>query len=90
MMGINIYASSLFTALSNGPVSAIIAGIRGIVVLAPMIFLLPALFGIGAIWYAVVVTEAVTLAISVAFMVRLGPSYGFLSPSLGAAHTDLS
>lgn len=78
-MGFNIYASSLFTSLSNGVVSAIIAGIRGIILLAPLIVILPEVFGIDAIWYAVTVTEVCTLALSVYYMLRLGPRYGFLA-----------
>lgn len=77
-MGTNIYASSLFTSLSNGLISAIIAGIRGIILLAPLIVILPTVFGIDAIWYAVTITEVVTATLSAAFMLRYGPRYGFL------------
>lgn len=76
-MGFNIYGSALFTSLSNGLVSAVIAGIRGLLLLAPMIVILPELFGIGAVWLAVSVTEMITLAITIRYIRKLGPEYGF-------------
>lgn len=78
MMGINLYASSLFTSLSNGPVSALISAIRTMVLLAPMIVLLTFFFGIDAIWFAVPITELITLVISIALMLHLGRRYGFI------------
>lgn len=76
-MGFNIYGSALFTSLSNGLVSAVIASIHGFVLLAPMILLLPELFGIDAVWLAVSVTEMITLAITIRYIRKLGPVYGF-------------
>ena len=78
MMGFNVYASSLFTSLSNGPVSALISVVRSILLLAPLIVLLPMMFGIDAIWYAVPLTEFVTVLLSVFLILRLGKGYGFL------------
>lgn len=77
-MGLNVYASSLFTSLSNGIVSAIISAFRSLIVLVPMILALPALFGIDSIWYAIPLTEVITCALAFGFVYRLGPRYGFL------------
>lgn len=77
-MGFNVYASSLFTSLSNGPVSALISVFRSILLLAPTIVLLPMAFGIDAVWYAVPLTEFATLMLSVFLMLRYGRGYGFL------------
>ncbi|MBR2254785.1 MAG: polysaccharide biosynthesis C-terminal domain-containing protein, partial [Candidatus Methanomethylophilaceae archaeon] len=60
-MGINVYASSMFTSLSNGKVSAWISFVRTLLLLAPLIILFPAAFGIDSVWFAVPVTEAVTV-----------------------------
>lgn len=79
LMEFNGYTSSLFTSLSNGLVSAVISFIRGLCLLAPMIVILPMLMGGDGIWYAVPVTEAVTAVVSAAFIIRLGPRYGFMS-----------
>ena len=74
----NVYASSLFTSLSNGRVSAAISVIRSLVLLVPFIILLPATFGIGAIWYALPLTEFLTACVSSAFILRYGRYYGYL------------
>lgn len=44
-MMINDYASSLFTSLSNGHLSEVISLIGGLCLLAPMIILVPMVFG---------------------------------------------
>ena len=55
--GFNIFTSSFFTALNNGVVSAIISFVRTLVFQLIMILVLPNLFGINGIWFAVVVAE---------------------------------
>ena len=68
--GINMFASSFFTALSNGFVSALISILRTLVFQVIMIFLLPLLFGLDGIWLAVVVAELLTLFFTIfAFLV---------------------
>ncbi len=78
LMEFNGYASSLFTSLSNGLVSAAISFIRSLCLLAPMIIVLPMIMGGDGIWYAVPLTEAVTAAISAACIIRFGPRYGYM------------
>ena len=78
-MGWNMYSSSLFTSLSNGKVSAVISFVRTLVLLAPLIVILPSVFGIDAIWYAVPLTELITFVLSVWFIRSLGHGYGFLA-----------
>ena len=78
LMGGNMYSSSLFTSLSNGRVSAIISFVRTLVLLAPFIVILPMVFGIDAIWYAVPLTELLTFMLSAWFINSLGHRYGFL------------
>lgn len=75
--GLNIYASGLFTSLSNGKISALIAFIRGLLLLSPMIILLPLLFDSSSIWYAVPITEALTVLISLYFIKRKRKEYGY-------------
>ena len=55
-----------------------ISVVRSILLLAPLIVLLPMMFGIDAIWYAVPLTEFVTVLLSVFLILRLGKGYGFL------------
>ena len=85
MMGFNAYASSLFTSLSNGLLSALISFIRGIIVLAPLIVLMPIVMGPEGVWFAVPLTEVVTVAISAFLVVRMGPRYGYMA---GRGHAN--
>ena len=79
LMGFNIFASSFFTALSNGPVSAAISFLRTLLFQVAAIFLLPLIFpGADGIWLAVVAAEALALAITVLFFEKLKNKYGYL------------
>ncbi len=60
-MGFNIYGSALFTALSNGKVSAILSVTRTLVLLVTLLLLLPQLFGIIGVWLAVPVAELLSV-----------------------------
>lgn len=62
--GFNIFASSFFTALNNGLVSAIISFVRTLLFQVAMIFILPEIFGLNGIWLSVVVAEILALIVS--------------------------
>ncbi len=55
--GFNIFASSFFTALNNGVVSAAISFMRTLVFQIIMIYLLPVIWGINGLWLAVTFAE---------------------------------
>lgn len=67
--GINIFASSFFTALSNGKVSAMISFLRTFVFVAGSILILPKFLEIDGIWLAVPVAEAITALLAVFFLI---------------------
>lgn len=64
LIGLNILASSYFTAIGNAKVSIIISALRALVFVALGIITLPLLFGIDAIWYDIPIAEACTLFVS--------------------------
>ena len=68
-IGFNIFASGMFTALSNGAVSAILAFSRSFVFMLITMILLPMLLGVNGIWLATPAAELMALALS-AFMFR--------------------
>lgn len=68
--GVNIFASSFFTALNNGVVSAVISFMRMFVFQIVMILLLPVVLGISGIWTAVIAAEVLSVVISVMFLVK--------------------
>ncbi|KKB48441.1 MATE family efflux transporter [Parabacteroides gordonii] len=64
LCGLNILASSYFTAIGNAKISIIISALRGLIFVGIGILVLPAVFGIDAIWYDVPIAEVCTLSVS--------------------------
>ncbi|MCI8514000.1 MAG: MATE family efflux transporter [Lachnospiraceae bacterium] len=69
--GLNIFTSALFTALSNGKVSAALSFLRTFGFLAGGILLLPRIWGITGVWLAVPAAEGVMFLVSVWCLTRL-------------------
>lgn len=67
--GFNIFASSFFTALNNGLVSAIISFSRTLLFQVATILILPEILGLNGVWIAVVVAEILALIVSVTFLI---------------------
>lgn len=68
IQGFNVIGSMFFTSMSMPKQSAVIASLRGIVILLVSIFVLSALWGIDGIWLTAPVTETLTLVVTVIFM----------------------
>ena len=66
-IGFNIFASGLFTALSNGVVSAVLAFSRSFVFMMITMIVLPFILGVNGIWLATPAAELMALSLS-AFM----------------------
>ncbi len=66
-IGFNIFASGMFTALSNGVVSAVLAFSRSFVFMLITMIVLPLILGVNGIWLATPAAELMALALS-AFM----------------------
>jgi len=66
--GFSIFASSFFTALSNGLVSAIISFARTLVFQVLAVSVLPSLFGVDGIWASVAVGEGLAFIVSLLFL----------------------
>ena len=75
--GFNIFASSLFTALNNGLISAVISFSRTLVFQVLAIFLLPLLFGLDGVWFANVLAEFLALGVSIFFFVSRKRKYRY-------------
>lgn len=76
-MGINIFMSSVFTALSNGAVSGILSMSRSLVFLVIALLALPHFIGITGVWLAVPVAELLAFLVSKYFYKRNRPVYGY-------------
>lgn len=75
--GINIYASSFFTALCNGILSAVLSFTRSLLLRGGMVLLLPMLFGLDGIWGAVVVAEGVGAVLAVVCLFKFRKKYQY-------------
>lgn len=76
-MGFNIFASTHFTALSNGLVSAIISFVRTFLILTTCILLLPRLIGPDGLWLAIPVSELLGGVLAGVFLISLRKRYGY-------------
>lgn len=76
LMGFSIFGSSLFTSLCNGKVSALISFLRTLLFELGAVIILPLLFGASAIWFSVILAEAISTALVAFFIIKLGPRYG--------------
>ena len=76
--GFNIFASSFFTALGNGRISAAISFLRTLVFQTSSVILLPLLLGVDGIWYAITAAEIFATIISLIFLLAKRKKYHYL------------
>ncbi|MCI9067904.1 MAG: MATE family efflux transporter [Lachnospiraceae bacterium] len=76
-IGFNIFASGMFTALSNGIVSAVLAFSRSFVFMLVTMLVLPALFGVNGIWLATPAAELMALFLSAFMFLRYRGRYQY-------------
>lgn len=76
-MGVSTFASALFTAFSDGTVSAVISFARTLVFLVGTLLLLPRILGEIGIWLAVPVAELLGLAVSIGFLLWGRKKYSY-------------
>lgn len=73
--GLNQFASSMFTALSDGRTSAILSFGRTFGLLAMGLLFLPRFLGVMGVWLAVPAAEAVMSLVSLAYLIRYRHKY---------------
>ncbi len=76
-IGFNIFASGMFTALSNGIVSAVLAFSRSFVFMIVAMLTLPLVLGVNGIWLATPAAELMALALSAFMLLRYRKRYGY-------------
>ncbi len=76
-IGFNIFASGMFTALSNGLVSAVLAFSRSFVFMMIAMLTLPAVLGVNGIWLATPVAELMALAFTGGMFVKYRKRYQY-------------
>ena len=77
VMGLNIYASSFFTALGNGLISAILSFLRTLLFQIICVLVLPLIWDLDGIWLAIVAAEAMALVLSFVMLKAYKQKYGY-------------
>lgn len=77
-IGFNIFASGMFTALSNGVISAILAFVRSFVFMLISLLTLPVILGVTGVWLATPVAEIMAICLSYVMFVKHKKVYPFL------------
>ena len=75
--GLNNFTSAMFTALSNGKVSAVLSFLRTFGLLAVDILLLPRIWGITGVWLAVPLAEGIMFVVSAVCLFRYRKRYAY-------------
>lgn len=76
--GFNIFTSSFFTALNNGAVSAIISFMRTLIFQTASVVLLPLIFGVDGIWWAITAAELFACMLSGGFLFAKRGKYHYI------------
>lgn len=76
-MGLNIYASALFTALSNGKVSALLSFCRTFVFVVGLLLLLPVWWEMTGVWLAIPIAEALSFLMTLFYFRKYKDVYRF-------------
>lgn len=76
-IGFNVFASGMFTALSNGLVSAVLAFSRSFVFMVIAMLILPAIWGVTGVWLATPVAEFAAICLSVVMFAKYRKKYQY-------------
>ena len=76
-IGFNVFASGMFTALSNGLISAVLAFSRSFVFMVIAMLVLPALLGVNGVWLANPVAEFSAICLSAFMFIKYRKKYNY-------------
>lgn len=76
--GFNIFGSAFFTALNNGAVSALLSFLRTLLFQVAAVLILPIIFGINGVWFAIIAAEMLAVIITFTFFIKLKNRYHYL------------
>lgn len=76
-IGFNVFASGMFTALSNGLISAVLAFSRSFVCMVIAMLVLPAVLGVTGVWLATPVAEFAALVLSLFMFLKYQRRYQY-------------
>lgn len=76
--GCNIFASALFTALSNGKVSATISFLRTFGFIMVFLLILPRVLNVTGVWLAIPIAELLTIMLTIYLIFKYRKLYNYL------------
>ena len=77
LVGFNVFASGMFTALSNGVVSAVLAFSRSFLFTVAAVQLMPLVLGVTGVWLSTPVAELAGAVVAVGVLARYRGRYGY-------------
>lgn len=75
--GTNIFASSFFTALNNGLVSAVISFMRTLVFQTSTVLLLPLIWKLDGVWMSITAADILAFCVTLFFLIKLRKKYHY-------------
>lgn len=75
--GINIFTSGMFTAFSNGKVSAIVSVLRTLIFVVVGLIALPLMLGVNGVWLVVPFAEITTSIVAILWLRKGKTMYGY-------------
>lgn len=76
-IGFNIFVSGMFTALSNGVISAVLAFCRSFVFMVIAMLILPVIWGVTGVWLATPVAEFAAICLSSIMFIKYRKRYQY-------------
>lgn len=76
-IGYNVFASGMFTALSNGLISAVLAFSRSFVFMVIAMLILPAFFDVTGVWFATPAAEFAAICLTFVMLGKYKKKYGY-------------
>lgn len=77
MAGIGIFGSAFFTALNNGPISALISFCRTLLFQTGTVMLFPLFMGVDGIWVSIIAAEFLAAVVAIGLLIGLRNKYGY-------------
>lgn len=77
LCGFNIFASSMFTALNNGLISALLSFVRTLLFQVAAVMLLPLIWGLDGIWFSVAAAELAALVLTAVLFIAFRKRYHY-------------
>ena len=75
--GLNIFISAIFTALSNGKLSAVLSFLRTFGLILVFLLILPEFMGVAGVWLAVPIAELITMVVALSFLYQNKDRYHY-------------